>query len=133
MTVWAVLSTVPLRFLYGGITEELLLRWGFMSILAFGLWKTVGRGSDELTDGLAWTVIVVAAVLFGIGHLPAALVIYGELTTQVIVWIVVGNSIGGIAYGWLFWKYSLEAAMVAHMMTHVVFVVLSMLVISLLV
>lgn len=34
-TVGAVLSSVPLRFLYGGITEELLLRWGFMSLIAF--------------------------------------------------------------------------------------------------
>ena len=125
-TVRAVLATVPLRFLYGGITEELLLRWGFMSVLAFGLWRTVGRGAGDLSDGLAWAAVVAAAVLFGIGHLPNALVVYGELTTEVVVWIVVGNAIGGIAFGWLYWRHSNEAAMVAHAMAHVVFVSVSL-------
>ena len=55
-----------------------------------------------------------------------ALVVYGELTTEVVGWIVVGNAIGGIAFGWLYWRHSNEAAMVAHAMAHVVFVSVSL-------
>lgn len=34
-TVLDVLAYAPVRFLYGGITEELMLRFGLMSVLAF--------------------------------------------------------------------------------------------------
>ncbi len=128
-TVGAVLSSLPVRFLYGGLTEELLLRWGFLSLVAFGLWKTVGRGTDRPSDRLLATAVVVAAVVFGLGHLPAAATTYGELTPDVVAWIVAGNAIGGLAYGWLFWRRSLEAAMIGHMATHVVFVALSLVIV----
>ena len=38
---------VPLttRILYGGITEELLTRWGLMSFFAWALWRLSGKGS----------------------------------------------------------------------------------------
>jgi hypothetical protein len=98
-TVGAVLSSVPLRFLYGGLTEELLLRWGFMSVIAFALWKTVGRGTDRPSPRLMGTAVVVAAVAFGIGHLPTAASLYGGLSADVVVWIVAGNTIGGLAFG----------------------------------
>lgn len=135
-TVGAVLSSVPLRFLYGGITEELLLRWGFMSLVAFVGWRAVGRVRGSSLDrsapsaGLLWAAILLSAVAFGIGHLPAAATLYGELTAGVITWIVLGNAIGGIAFGWLFWRYSLEAAMIAHASSHVVFVVLSLVIVA---
>ncbi|WP_225852851.1 hypothetical protein, partial [Haemophilus parainfluenzae] len=31
------------RFLYGGITEEILLRWGLMTLLVWGLWRLFGN------------------------------------------------------------------------------------------
>ncbi|MCU4971744.1 CPBP family intramembrane metalloprotease [Halobacteria archaeon AArc-m2/3/4] len=137
-TAVTVLSSVPLRFLYGGITEELLLRWGFMSLVAFGLWWVVGRvrGNDSESarstpsSTLLWTAVFVSAIAFGIGHLPAAATLYGGLTADVVAWIVLGNAIGGIAYGWLFWRYSLEAAMIAHASSHVVFVALSLVIVT---
>jgi len=30
------------------------------------------------------------------------------------------NAVAGVAFGWLFWKYGLEAAMLGHMSAHVV-------------
>ncbi len=129
-TVAAVLSSVPLRFLYGGLTEELLLRWGFMSLVAFGLWKTVGRGTARPSDRLLGVSVVIAAVVFGIGHLPTAAVLYGGLSADVVVWIVAGNAIGGLAFGWLFWRRSLEAAMIGHVFAHVVFVALSLVIVA---
>jgi len=45
------------------------------------------------------TAVVVAAVAFGIGHLPTAASLYGGLSADVVVWIVAGNTIGGLAFG----------------------------------
>lgn len=120
-TIGAILASLPLRFLYGGITEELLLRWGFMSVVVFGFFKTVGRGRDSPADGIMWAAVLVSAVVFGLGHLPAAAATF-TLTPGVVAYIIVGNSVGGIVFGWLFWRRSLEAAMLAHASTHVVLV-----------
>ncbi|MFC7098929.1 CPBP family intramembrane glutamic endopeptidase [Halobaculum marinum] len=125
-TVATVLAGVPLRFLYGGITEELLLRWGLLSAVAALLWRVGGGDHGRLSSPVAWAAILVAAVLFGVGHLPTAATLYGELTPDVVAFVVLGNSLGGVAYGWLFWRHSLEAAMVGHATTHVVFVAASL-------
>lgn len=126
VTVGAVLASLPFRVLYGGVTEELLLRWGVMSLLALALGRTVGRGRDARSDGLspavAWTAIALSSVLFGVGHLLAALAVYGALTPDVLAFVVGGNTLAGLVFGWLFWRHGPEAGMVAHVLGHVVLV-----------
>ena len=120
-TTGAILASIPLRFLYGGITEELLLRWGLMALIAFVLFAVIGRGRESISDHLMWSAIFISAVIFGIGHLPAASATY-SLTPGVVAYIIAGNSVAGIIFGWMFWRRSLEAAMVSHASTHVVLV-----------
>ncbi|HEV2150622.1 MAG TPA: CPBP family intramembrane glutamic endopeptidase [Longimicrobiaceae bacterium] len=110
--------------LYGGITEELMMRWGVMSLLAWAAWKLFRRGRGEPGAAVMWTAILLAAVLFGAGHLGAVSAV-APLTAAVVTRTVVLNAIAGIAFGWLFWRRSLEAAMVAHMSGHVVFTLAS--------
>ena len=106
--------------LYGGIVEEILLRWGLMTLLAWLLWRLFQRGQGTPRAWVMWTAIVVSALLFGAGHLPAAAGLYGGLTPPVLVRIVGLNSALGIGFGWLFWRYSLEAAMLSHASWHVI-------------
>jgi membrane protease YdiL (CAAX protease family) len=113
----AVLGSLPLRFLYGGITEEILLRWGLLSLIAWVGWRIAGR-PERLSPRIAWTAIVVSAVLFGAGHLPLAAATTG-LTPAIVTRVILLNSVGGIVYGWLYWRDSLEAAMIAHAASHV--------------
>jgi len=41
-----LLASIPMRLLYGGITEEILLRWGVMAPIAFVCWGfETGSGS----------------------------------------------------------------------------------------
>lgn len=120
MAVDLLIQSIPLRLLYGGITEELLLRWGVMMVLVFILWKVAGRSGDRPSSKIVWTAIVGAAVLFGVMHLPTAIPVYGPLTPEVIGFVVGLNTIGGIVFGWLFWRYSLEAAMIGHGFAHIV-------------
>lgn len=106
--------------LYGGIVEEILLRWSLMTLLAWLLWRLFQRGQGTPRAWIMWVAIVASALLFGAGHLPAAAVLYGGLTPPVIVRIVGLNSVLGIGFGWLFWRYSLEAAMLSHASWHVI-------------
>jgi membrane protease YdiL (CAAX protease family) len=104
------------RLLYGGITEEMLLRWGVMTALAWLAWRFSGRNS---TGGL-WTAIAVSALVFAVGHLPAAYLFLGSLNATVVTWVIAVNTLFGIVFGWLYWRYGLEAAIVAHALTHLV-------------
>ncbi|SFR35948.1 CPBP family intramembrane glutamic endopeptidase [Halogeometricum limi] len=128
-TLVDVLSSAPVRFLYGGLTEELLLRWGLMSALVWVGWRAAGGVSRPGRD-VVWPAIVLTALVFGIGHLPA-LAGLGPLTFATVIRTVLLNALGGVVYGWFFWRYHLEAAMLAHAGTHVAFLFLSVLVVVL--
>ena len=124
-TILTVLGYAPVRFLYGGITEELMLRFGLMSALVFGGWRVTGRRGDGPRPAVVWAAIVIAAVLFGLGHLPA-LAQAVALTPALIARTVLLNAVAGVLFGWLYWRRSLEAAMVAHASFHVPLVALSL-------
>ena len=94
---------------YGGIIEELLLRWGLLGLLAMLLVR-VG-----LRNGLAfWIANIGAALIFGVGHLQAAKALGMTLTPFVISYLLVANGLVGVVCGWLFRKRGLESAMMAH-------------------
>lgn len=110
------------RFLYGGFTEEILLRWGFMTFLVWAAWRLFQKGKGTPASGYVVTATVISAVVFGIGHLPIASMLAESLTLPLVIYVVTGNSIFGIVAGFLYWKKGLEAAMIAHMMAHVVLI-----------
>lgn len=98
---------------YGGIAEEILLR---LFVMSFFVW--LGRFVSKTSDGkptnvVFWTANILAAILFGLGHLPAMTLIV-PITALVVVRTVVLNGLIGIACGWLYWKRGLEAAMISH-------------------
>ncbi|PSB06879.1 CPBP family intramembrane metalloprotease [filamentous cyanobacterium CCP2] len=102
---------------YGGITEEILMRWGLMSLLVWIAWKGLKQGVTLPSQGIYQGAIVLAALVFGLLHLPATAAIV-PLTPVVIVRALLLNGIAAIGFGWLFWQYSLEAAMLAHISVH---------------
>ncbi len=67
-----------------------------------------------------WLAIVVSALLFGAGHLPAAAALVGKLTGDIVLFVVGVNTAFGVLFGYLFWRHGLEAAMIAHGTAHVV-------------
>ena len=104
------------RFLacfYGGIDEEILLRLFVLSLLAWLIGFAWHLPGGRPTLGALWLANVVAAVVFGLGHLPATAALV-KLTPLLIVRAILLNGIVGIAAGYLFWTYGLEAAMLAH-------------------
>ncbi|NJN80495.1 MAG: CPBP family intramembrane metalloprotease, partial [Anaerolineales bacterium] len=73
-----------------------------------------------------WIANILAAVAFGVGHLPTAALIF-PLTTLVVIRIILLNSLGGIIFGWLYQTRGIESAMVAHfsadIVLHVIFAI----------
>lgn len=103
-----------LASLYGSIGEEVQLRLFLMSVLAWGLSKLGGKKGDGTLK--AWpiaTAMVLSALLFGLGHLPTAFALW-EPSALVVARTVLLNAALGLPFGWLYWKYGLEHAMVAH-------------------
>lgn len=123
-TIPGLFSQLLLGTLYGGIVEELLLRWGVMSLLVWIGWRLIQRGQGQVHPVLVWAAITLAAVLFGIGHLPAMAGMV-ELTPLIIFRTILLNALGGMLFGWLYWRRSLEVAMVAHAAGHVGFFIVN--------
>jgi membrane protease YdiL (CAAX protease family) len=98
---------------YGGIAEELMLRFGLMTMLAWFLNRILHPRTGRSESAVMWTANIVAALLFGAGHLPAARLL-APLTTLLIARIIILNAAGGILFGYLYWKRGLESAMLSH-------------------
>lgn len=106
--------------LYGGIIEEVLLRLFVMSLLVLVIWKvaTLIAGKRELAGWMYHVAIFLAAILFAAGHLPTTFQLLGS-STIIIIRCFVLNGVGGIGFGYLYWKKGLSYAMVAHAATHI--------------
>ena len=111
---------LPTRLLYGGIIEELLLRWGLMTLLVWAAWRLFQKGRGQPKPAYFVGAILVSTLMFAIGHLPVAFLLFPEPTLALIVFALVGNSAFGLIAGYLYWKKGLESAMIAHALTHVV-------------
>lgn len=116
------LIPLPTRLLYGGITEELLLRWGLLTLLVWAAWKIFQRGRRQPGAVCFMGAILISSIVFGVGHLPVAVAIGGPLTLPVVLYVISANSVFGLMAGYLYWRKGLEAAIIAHMMAHVVLV-----------
>lgn len=102
--------------LYGGITEELLMRFGLMTALVWAGLRLLSRRADWIVVA----AILFSAFVFAAGHIPA-LVSEGVPDAMLIGRTILLNFALGAFFGWVYWRHSLELAMLAHAATHVVF------------
>lgn len=109
---------------YGGISEEIMLRWGMMSVLAL---LAVKLG---LSRGAAlWAGNLTAAALFAVGHLPALYALV-DPPIWLLVAVLAANASAGVIFGWLYARRGLEAAMIAHALAHLIGVPAAMLLLA---
>lgn len=104
---------------YGGINEEIVLRLFLMTLIAWIIFKIKKTQEGKPTKSGMWIAIILAAIIFGIGHLPTVLAITTS-TPIVITRVIVLNAVGGIMFGWLYWKKGLESAMISHFSADIV-------------
>jgi len=110
---------------YGGISEEIVMRLFFMTFIIWLLAK-ISKSQDKILEKnwLVWTAIILSSILFGLGHLPVTAAVTA-ITPLVLIRALVLNGVGGIIFGWLYWKKGLESAIIAHfcadIMLHAIF------------
>lgn len=117
-------KALVLGLLYGGITEEVMMRWGLMSLICWSTLRLTRIPLSAMPGWVAWIGILVSALVFALGHLPFAMLLQ-NLDLMLVCRIFVLNSLAGALFGWLFWRYSLESAFVAHGFVHVAFYVIA--------
>ncbi len=105
---------------YGGITEEIIMRWGMMTLILWILWRFIQRNQNTPSQLITWISIVTSALLFALGHIPAAHALAGPLTMHIVTYIIIGNAVPGVVFGFLYKQYGLEAAMIAHASAHLI-------------
>ncbi|WNB91792.1 CPBP family intramembrane glutamic endopeptidase [Bacillus sp. NEB1478] len=106
--------------LYGGIVEEVLIRLFLMTLIVWILAVLFKKKKGELPNAFFWIGLIIAALLFSAGHLPATAKLYDGLTPILITRAFVLNGVLGCLFGYIYWKKGLEYAMISHMCVHVV-------------
>lgn len=105
--------------IYGGVIEEVMLRLFMMTLIAFILLKLDAKSNEE-RKGLIFTVAnIISCVLFAAGHLPATALLLG-ITPLILFRCFLLNGGIGFLFGWLYQRYGLRYAMLAHAGAHIV-------------
>lgn len=105
--------------IYGGVIEEVMLRLFMLTLIAFILHKIFGRGSETPTTAILVIANVVSTLLFAAAHLPATQILLG-ITPMIVFRCFLLNGGIGLMFGWLYRKYGIGHAMVAHAGCHVI-------------
>lgn len=111
--------SIPAKILYGGITEELLIRFGLMTLVIWLIYKA----TKKLNSTVYWSGIILSSILFSVGHLPIILNIIQNPTLTVFLYIIITNLSAGVFFGWLYWKKGLESAFIAHSFAHLTIII----------
>lgn len=105
--------------LYGGFVEEVMMRLFLVSLLVFILKKVFTRRDSalDIPDWIYNTAIFIAAMAFAVGHLPATITVLG-LSTPIIIRCFLLNGLGGLIFGYFYWKKGFAMAIASHITVH---------------
>jgi hypothetical protein len=99
-----------LRCLSAALTEEILFRLGLMTLFVWAIRSIAKRPGLDAPS--LWSANLLSALLFAAAHLP-------QLTFQRAGWrllisVVMFSSSAGMIMGWVYMRYGLVSAIVAH-------------------
>jgi hypothetical protein len=104
---------------YGAVIEEVMLRLFAMSLAAFLLHKLFGKKNGKPTTAILIAANVIAAFLFAVGHLPATVTMLGSSPVLIFRCLLMNGGFG-LLFGYLYRKYGLRYAMIAHGGCHII-------------
>jgi len=122
LDMYAVKPTIPYLLAtvtYGAVIEEVMLRLFMMSLVVYVLHLLFERRRENVSTAVLIAANVVSALLFAVGHLPANDMMFG-LTPVIVLRCMLLNGVFGLAFGWLYRKFGLRYAMIAHGGCHVI-------------
>lgn len=99
--------------LYGGIVEEIIARWGLMSLTVFFIALFVK--SSNLVVVMS---IVISGIMFALGQIPAYVAIGCVSSRRLFYSIILLSLCQSVVFGLVFWWFGILCAMLAHMMFH---------------
>ena len=130
--IFAVLSHLqtprhPLWYMWsmGAVVEEMIFRWGAMSVALFLLWKCFGRKSERPRLLFYCSAMITASLLSTFAHVFNIWSINASVTSPTGMFILGVNMIAGLIFGWTFWKKGFEFSMITHGISHFFIVALS--------
>lgn len=102
------------RTFYGGFVEEIIFRWGIMSLL---LWLL-----QFIFEPLNMIAVVIAigisSILFSLVHLPSIKMVSSEPKPSMYVYTIIGNIWVGVFTGWAFLEAGIFSAIIVHILFH---------------
>ena len=104
---------------YGAVIEEVMLRLFCMTLVGFLLHKLLGKGEEKPSVTVLMIANVISALLFAAAHLPMTFMTVGN-SAIIIFRCFLLNGVFGLAFGWLYRKWGLRYAMLAHGGCHIV-------------
>ena len=105
-------------FTYGGVFEELLMRLFFMSLLVWIIAKVLYKKDEAIPTKVYVFANIIAALLFAAGHLPSTKLLFGYLDGMILLRCFLLNGAFGLIFGWLYRKFGIQYAMLAHFGCH---------------
>lgn len=105
--------------LVGGIIEEVMMRLFFMSLIGLIISKLFNKNKKEIS-GLTFIIAnVISAFVFALGHIPSTITMT-TLTPLIIIRCFSLNGGLGLTFGYLYRKYGIGYAMIAHGLIHLI-------------
>lgn len=123
--VQAPLWAMFLVAISAGITEEVGFRLGAVTLLAW-LGSLIWRPRNGRVQSLPfWLANILVALLFGMAHFSNIAAAGVPLVPGLVLRTLAGNGLAAVAFGWLYRRYGLSSAILAHffldMIMHVLF------------
>ena len=103
--------------LVGGIVEEIMMRLFLMSLLVIIISKIFYKSKKEIPVRVYVIANIISAFLFALGHIPAT-ILMTSITPVLLVRCFMLNGLLGMSFGYLYRKYGIEYAMIAHGFSH---------------
>ena len=118
-TVRPGLAKILAGLLAGGVIEEVMMRLFFLSLLAFVFSKLFCKNEKEIPVGVFAAANLISALVFAAGHLPGT-VAMTTLTPLLLLRCFLFNGGLGLCFGYLYRKYGIGYAMIAHGGAHLI-------------
>jgi hypothetical protein len=107
-----------------GIGDEIVYRLFWMTVIIWVTWKVTGRirraGDEPPRDVVYWAGIIIA------GLIPVLGLVLSRVSGLALLQYAVIILAGAIPFGWLYWKKGIESALVAHFVSGLALVLLSL-------
>ena len=104
--------------LLGGIVEEVMMRLFLMSIFVF-IFSQFLKNKKEIPVKFYIIANIICALLFAVGHIPSTMAMT-TLTPLLVVRCLLFNGTLGLGFGYLYRKYGIGYAMIAHGFAHLI-------------